>query len=193
MGSFFDKLFGRFVGSRKRTVNSRKLRVESLERRQLMVSDLGAISGTVYTDVTDNGLLGGDDALLSNVTVRLYRDGGNTNFDNGGADDTLVGTTTTNVNGVYTFNDLIAGKVLRSASCCYGCDPASDGNRQDDHHYAGTSRWYSWHDYRCLHHIADLDGQCSWQSGDGRTNRRRSHWWPARNVCQLDGRALRST
>ena len=110
MGSFFDKLFGRFVGSRKRTVNSRKLRVESLERRQLMVSDLGAISGTVYTDVTDNGLLGGDDALLSNVTVRLYRDGGNSNFDNGGADDTLVGTTTTNVNGVYTFNDLIAGR-----------------------------------------------------------------------------------
>lgn len=109
MGSFLDKLFGRFVAPRKRTVNSRKLRVESLERRQLMVSDLGAISGTVYTDVTDNGLLGGDDALLSNVTVRLYRDGGNGTFNNGGADDTLVGTTTTNVNGVYTFNDLIAG------------------------------------------------------------------------------------
>lgn len=108
MGSFFDKLFGRFVGSRKRTVNSRKLRVESLERRQLMASDLGAISGTVYTDLTDNGLTG-DDALLSNVTVRLYRDGGNATFDNGGSDDTLVGTTTTNVSGVYRFNDLIAG------------------------------------------------------------------------------------
>ncbi len=108
MGSFFDKLFGRFTGSHKRTVNSRKLRVESLERRQLMVSDLGAVTGTVYTDLTDNGLTV-DDARLSNVTVRLYRDGGNNTFDNGGADDTLVGTTTTNVNGVYTFNDLLAG------------------------------------------------------------------------------------
>ncbi len=108
MGSFFDKLFGRFIQSRKRTVNSRKLRVESLERRQLMVSDLASISGTVYTDVTDNGVLGGDDALLSNVTVRLYRDGVSGGFD-GGPDDTLVGTTTTNVNGVYRFDNLIAG------------------------------------------------------------------------------------
>ena len=108
MGSFLDKLFGRFIGSPKRGFNSRKLRVESLERRQLMASDLATIQGTVYTDLTANGLTP-DDARLSSVTVRLYRDGVNNVFD-GGPDDTLVGTTTTNVNGVYTFNDLIAGR-----------------------------------------------------------------------------------
>ncbi len=119
MGSFFEKLFGRFGASPKRTLNARKLRVEALERRQLMASDLATITGTVFTDLTDNGLTA-DDTRLNNVTVRLYRDGGNTNFDNGGADDTLVGTTTTNASGVYTFNDLIAGRYFVQQSAVTG-------------------------------------------------------------------------
>lgn len=108
MGSFFENLFVRFTKARRRTVNARRLRVETLERRQLMVSDLGSITGTVYTDLTDNGLTV-DDSRLSGVTVRLFRDGGNSTFENGAGDDTTVGTTTTNASGVYRFNDLLAG------------------------------------------------------------------------------------
>ncbi|MCC6510516.1 MAG: hypothetical protein IT423_15550, partial [Pirellulaceae bacterium] len=108
MASFFDRLFGRIASQRKRTVNARKLRVESLERRQLMAGDLASITGTVYTDLTDNGLTV-DDERLSSVTVTLYRDGGNNTYNNGAADDTLVGTDTTDATGVYRFDDLTAG------------------------------------------------------------------------------------
>ncbi|MGN6136395.1 MAG: SdrD B-like domain-containing protein, partial [Aureliella sp.] len=108
MGSFLDKLFGRISKSRKRTIHARRLRVESLERRQLMASDLGSITGTVYTDLTDNGLTG-DDPRISGATVELYRDGGNGTFDSGGGDDVALPSTTTNASGIYTFDDLIAG------------------------------------------------------------------------------------
>ncbi|MFO1062305.1 MAG: SdrD B-like domain-containing protein [Pirellulales bacterium] len=73
-----------------------------------MASDLGVITGTVYTDKTDNGLTG-DDTLLSGITVNLYRDGGNATYDNGAGDDVLVTSATTNGSGVYTFDTLIAG------------------------------------------------------------------------------------
>ncbi len=109
MGSFLSRLFKRFSHSRRRTVAKRRLRIESLENRRLMVNDLATITGTVFTDLTDNGLTG-DDTRHSGATVRLYRDGGNSTFDNGGADDTLVTTGTTNGSGVYTFSSLIAGR-----------------------------------------------------------------------------------
>lgn len=108
MGSFLEKLFGRFRQTRQRTVNARHLRMETLERRQLMVNDLATITGTVFTDLTDNGLTA-DDTRLNGVTVRLFRDGGNGTFDNGAGDDVVLPTTTTNASGVYQFNNLIAG------------------------------------------------------------------------------------
>ena len=108
MSRFFDKLFGRSSKSRQRTFQARRLRVEALERRQLMASDLGSITGTVYTDLTDNGLTG-DDPRISGATVRLFRDGGNATFDNGGGDDVVLPTDTTNASGQYSFDDLIAG------------------------------------------------------------------------------------
>lgn len=108
MSSFFEKWFGRRNKRRQRNANARRLRMESLERRNLMAADFASITGTVYTDLTDDGLTG-DDPRISGATVRLFRDGGNGTFDNGGGDDVAVGTTTTNASGVYRFDDLIAG------------------------------------------------------------------------------------
>jgi uncharacterized repeat protein (TIGR01451 family) len=89
--------------------------MEMLENRQLLANDLGQISGTVFTDLTDNGFTG-DDGLIQGAQVRLYLDGGNGTFDNGGGDDVEVttGTTTpspqvTDVNGEYQFDQLVAG------------------------------------------------------------------------------------
>ena len=109
MGSFLSRLFQRLRPARQRQHARRRLRIEALENRRLMVNDLATITGTVFTDLTENGLTG-DDTLQSGATVRLYRDGGNSTFDNGGADDTLVNTATTNASGVYSFNNLIAGR-----------------------------------------------------------------------------------
>ncbi len=108
MASIIARLLSKLKGRKQRRRVQRRLRVESMESRQLMASDLGAISGTAFTDLTDNGFDVGD-ALISGATIQLYRDGGNLLFDNGAGDDTLVGTDTTDVNGAYGFNDLIAG------------------------------------------------------------------------------------
>ncbi len=104
----FQKLFGRFNRTQRRTQQSRRLRVEALERRQQMAGDLASITGTIFTDLTDNGLTP-DDTRINNATVRLFRDGGNNTFDNGGPDDITVGTATSNAAGVYRFDNLIAG------------------------------------------------------------------------------------
>ncbi len=83
---------------------------EALEAKVLLTADtLGLIQGTIYNDVSDNGLTG-EDPLLSGATVELYRDGGNLAFDNGGADDTLVGSITTVAGGEFSFPDLSAGR-----------------------------------------------------------------------------------
>ena len=69
-----------------------------------------SISGVAFYDKTGNGLTS-DDIRLANVTVKLFHDGGNGYFDGGatGGDDTLVGTTTTNASGAYSFTGLAAG------------------------------------------------------------------------------------
>lgn len=87
----------------------RKLRHEALAKRELLASDIGAVSGTAFTDLTGDGL-SGDDPRLEGVTVELYRDtNGNDAFDMG--TDTLVGTDTTTTSadpeaGLYRFDDL---------------------------------------------------------------------------------------
>lgn len=108
MGSFLSRLFGKIKSRRHRAPIGRRLRLEPLENRRLMVNDLASILGTVYTDLTDNGLTG-DDPRVVGATVRLYRDGGNLTFNNGGADDTLVATQASVAQGAYRFDDLIAG------------------------------------------------------------------------------------
>lgn len=73
------------------------------------------ITGTVFSDLTDNGFNTGVDPNLSGVTIALFRDGGNTSYDSGtgtvsAGDDTLVGTTTSAVTtGLYSFNVTTAG------------------------------------------------------------------------------------
>ncbi len=109
MSNFITRLFSQMRGRNRRADNRRQLRVEMMESRQLMASDLATISGKVVTDLTDNGFNDGVDTALVGAVVQLYRDGGNTTFDNGGADDTLVASATTDAAGAYAFNNLIAG------------------------------------------------------------------------------------
>jgi uncharacterized repeat protein (TIGR01451 family) len=89
----------------------RQLRLESLESRTLLAADsLASIAGTVYVDLTDNGLTA-DDLRLPNATVQLYRDGGDGVLDRGagGGDDTSVGSQLTDASGRYRFDNLVAG------------------------------------------------------------------------------------
>jgi len=78
-----------------------------LENRKLMANDLAAISGVSFDDLTNNGLTG-DDVRLAGVTVQLFIDtNANNTFDVG--TDTLQQSTTTNAQGVYRFDNLLAG------------------------------------------------------------------------------------
>lgn len=118
MASLLSRLIARFnkqteIKDRRKTRSrGRRLRVESMEPRRLLAGDLGVISGNVFTDLTDDGLDGGDTAIVA-TDVFLYRDGGNGTFDSGagvaGGDDTLIGTDPTDASGDYAFEDLIAG------------------------------------------------------------------------------------
>lgn len=83
---------------------------ELLETKVLLAADtLGLIQGTVFNDVSDNGLTG-EDPTLAAATVQLYKDGGNLTFDNGGADDTPVGSVTTIAGGEFSFSNLGEGR-----------------------------------------------------------------------------------
>lgn len=107
MASFWSRFFSRFTKSSKRRTRQRLLKVEMLENRKLMANDLAAITGISYNDLTNNGLTG-DDQRLAGVTIQLFSDT-NTNgtFDVG--TDTLEQSTTTNAQGVYRFDNLLAG------------------------------------------------------------------------------------
>ncbi len=68
-----------------------------------------SISGTVYKDLTGNGLTS-DDTDLSGVTVQLYKDvNGDGIYDTG---DTLYATTTSAANGTYSFTNVPPGKYI---------------------------------------------------------------------------------
>lgn len=93
---------------KRRRQSRRRLVAERLESRAMLAADtLATLTGTVFSDQTDDGLTG-DDPRLSSITVELFRDGGDGLFDAGlgGGDDTSVGTTTTDGFGVYEFTDL---------------------------------------------------------------------------------------
>jgi uncharacterized repeat protein (TIGR01451 family) len=90
---------------------SRRLRFESLEGRRVFTAAPEAlIHGTVYNDATGGGQPS-DGPGLANVTVDLWKDGGDGLFEGSGAgtDDTLIGSTTTDSAGGYTFSGLGAG------------------------------------------------------------------------------------
>ena len=82
----------------------RTLRLEPLETRSLLsVSMSATIAGTVSYEAAGGG--------HPTATVRLYKDGGNGVFDNGGGDNSLVGATTTGANGQYEFTNITTAGV----------------------------------------------------------------------------------
>jgi protocatechuate 3,4-dioxygenase beta subunit len=66
------------------------------------VEDAGAISGVVYADVNNNGIVGNNEVGIGGVTVTLQLRGTNGQFTN-------LRTTTTDAAGFYVFNDLAPG------------------------------------------------------------------------------------
>ncbi len=99
----------RLKSQKKKRTPARRLFLEPLETRTLLALDLAAIGGTAFVDLTDNGLTA-DDTRISGATVELYRDNGDNTFNS--ATDTLLGSTTTNVSGVYRFASTNAGGLL---------------------------------------------------------------------------------
>ena len=76
----------------------------------LSVSPGASILGTAFNDLTGNGMTA-DDTHLQNITINLFRDGGNGTFQGTalGTDDTPVGTQQTDSSGKYRFDNLTAG------------------------------------------------------------------------------------
>lgn len=85
---------------------------ESLEVRRVLATDLASISGTVFSDQTDDGLTA-DDVLIQNATINLYQDGGDgmisSSGGTAGGDDTLLAITASDISGQYSFDRLSAG------------------------------------------------------------------------------------
>lgn len=118
MGNFLIQLLSKIFkkqsqARRARRERARRLRLETIEARCLMAADFASIGGNVFTDLTDDGLTV-DDTDIQSATVRLFRDGGNGNFEStsgtAAGDDVLIGTRTTNASGDYLFEDLLAGR-----------------------------------------------------------------------------------
>lgn len=105
----FRKLIQRLNAKTRREgrqrLSQRRLRMERLDKRELLAGDINSISGTVYNDLTGDGLTP-DDPRLAGIDVRLFRDGGDGVF---GGDDIPIGTVTTGAPGTYLFEDLEPG------------------------------------------------------------------------------------
>jgi len=112
---FSTQLFNSLGSSKKArqrlgSHQKRTLQLESLERRQLMAFN---VSGTVFTDLTDNGTVEVGDPRLSGVTINLYTAGPNNIFDDGTGDDVQVATTTSAATtGFYNIPVTVAGNYL---------------------------------------------------------------------------------
>ena len=109
MINFIAQLLSKLKNRKQRKRVHRRLRMERMEVRTVMANDLGVISGTVFTDPTDDGFVSiPPDVAISGATVQLFRDAGalNGTFDVG---DTLVGTDTSDAAGFYEFDALIEG------------------------------------------------------------------------------------
>ncbi len=117
-------LIGRRASS-KTVLERRRLGIEPLEQRAMLAANpLGSISGLVVTDLTGNGVTG-DDPKIGGASVQLYQDTGNGIY---GAEDTLLGSATSDVNGKYAFNNLAAGTyhVKHTAAAGYIQKPGSN-------------------------------------------------------------------
>jgi uncharacterized repeat protein (TIGR01451 family) len=84
----------------------RQLFLEALENRRLLVAtDLASVTGLVFDDFSGNGYSSGEE--VASASLSLYRDNGDGIFQQGS--DELVSSTTTGVDGRYSFNRLSAG------------------------------------------------------------------------------------
>ncbi|TWT76226.1 Cna protein B-type domain protein [Planctomycetes bacterium CA13] len=99
--------------ARRRKAQNRSLRLETLDRRELLAADIGAISGTAFTDQSGDGLTA-DDPRLVGVQVQLYVDNNSNGIleTTGASPDTLQGTLTTDGQGQYRFDDLAPADYL---------------------------------------------------------------------------------
>ncbi|MCC9643806.1 DUF11 domain-containing protein [Rhodopirellula sp. JC740] len=91
--------------SRRGRRGQRRLRMESLQKRELMASDLAAISGIAYIDSDGSGTMDGGEPAIEGALITLYRDAnGNGTLETG--TDVSVGTVTTAADGAYRFTNL---------------------------------------------------------------------------------------
>uniref|UniRef100_UPI00101D0243 SdrD B-like domain-containing protein n=1 Tax=Candidatus Oscillochloris fontis TaxID=2496868 RepID=UPI00101D0243 len=67
------------------------------------------LGNLVWEDTDNNGIYDSGEPLLDNVLVELYMDDGDGSYDAG---DSLINTTTTGINGIYNFDDLIPGNYI---------------------------------------------------------------------------------
>ncbi|MCR9207487.1 MAG: hypothetical protein NXI28_04605 [bacterium] len=114
----FQRMIDRLTGQSRRTQKSdqakpsrrgrrgqRRLRLESLQKRELMASDLAAISGIAYIDSDGSGTMDGGEPAIEGALITLYRDANS----NGTLDigtDVVEGTVTTVADGAYRFTNL---------------------------------------------------------------------------------------
>src|SRR4051812_42158446 len=87
--------------ARRRCTRSMAL-IEALEVRALLAA---SISGTIFEDLSGNGISAGDTSVSGRV-VQLFRDNGDGVLNSG---DALVGTATSGSDGTYSFRSLAAG------------------------------------------------------------------------------------
>lgn len=105
----FRQLFARHNRQRKQE-RRRHLRVESLESRRLLaVTDLAFISGTVFKDITGDGLTPGEE--VSGALVRLYDDANGDGLLSS-ADGAPIAVTNSGSGGAYQFSNLTAGDYI---------------------------------------------------------------------------------
>ena len=121
----WNRILAHFRASSRRSARKHKqrvLRLERMERREVLASDIGAIAGMAFIDQAGDGSSLGDPPVLvdgsgdlvapgapgaQGIQIQLFED---TNADNqldGG--DILVGTDVTDLDGMYRFDNLAPG------------------------------------------------------------------------------------
>jgi uncharacterized repeat protein (TIGR01451 family) len=106
----WQNLFNRLSKANRRSTRKtlqRQLRLERMERREVLASNLGAIAGVAFIDQNNDGSLIGDPPVPVGTQVQLFRDANaNGVFDPGPGADVLVGTDLTDASGAYRFDSL---------------------------------------------------------------------------------------
>ncbi len=91
--------------STRRGKNARRLRLESLQKRELMAGDLAQINGIAFIDADGDNTADVGEIRLQNVKVELFLDNGTT-VGQQDAGDTFVGEFITGADGTYQFSGL---------------------------------------------------------------------------------------